>query len=103
MGINIGISRYKGTEWINDKQVHSWEWWDGCRHTGDSEFIGDNFEKVYKEGIDYTEIVWRPKNFDEARKYVLESKDIPDGNKPRLLDLLSKLENDEELWINVSY
>lgn len=102
MGINIGIEIYKEGKHSGFK---NWDYWDGCRHTGDKYFSSNHPEAIYNPDAEIEDISYRPKDFIEWRNFIntAPEENIPIGNKERLLDLINKIEENPNFWIYVSY
>lgn len=102
MGIHLFVYRITGTEVIEDYgttdtyfETERQDWFDSLRYSGDREFVLENeFSSV--GDAEYV----RPTDFNKCRDWVLNS---PYGNKERLLDALTALENDSDLVFTWSY
>jgi hypothetical protein len=88
MGMNLWMKKMPEEENVG--------WWNNDRFTGDGDFASADFEQEI-EFPDETYSVFRPKNFDEARKWVEDN--IPwEGNRERLIEGLNRMEKDKSLW-----
>lgn len=110
MGINIGL-KYMG------KNPIDLSWWDSMRCSGDRAFIGwkDAGDQVRFSTLECWEsntkaelVDWikRINNHELARKWVndhLAKNSFPQANADRLLELIDKMEQYPDLWIDVSY
>ncbi len=104
LGINIGVHEY-----IKGKYNRNYDskWWDSCRHSGDKSFIACHFQCEYPDfKTDPQDMIFRPKDFTAAREFVKDlivREDLPEGNAERLYTLLDKLEENRNLWLEISY
>jgi hypothetical protein len=107
MGMYLGVYKIKSddpdkqhpnAEMLTDNQFEFGKFVGDFAIVINSDFDSDyiSCEAPYCCGIVYT----RPKDFDKAREWLKSTKDIPKGNKPRILKLLNSMEKDKELWIN---
>ena len=95
MGLSITLYRVI-EEQIPYPKVKREEWFESERYVGDRDFaMNVDFTEAYSE--DYN----RPSDFALARKYVVDN--IVKANQPRLLELLSKMQQDDKLVLSFSW
>lgn len=91
----IGISKYWETESVD---------FDSLRRSGDREFINEDsfgWSELIEDDKNWSENYIRPINIAEAKRWVKEN--IYEGNQPRLLSILDKMEQDKMIYFTVSY
>lgn len=115
MGIHISVHKILGIEEQSDsypecmykyfkKEEHpTWDW---IRHSGDNEFwLNDSFDWVMRyegdDGDDWEGAYHRPKDLDAAIKWVNEN--IVEINRPRLVEILTEMKYDQQLYFRCSY
>ena len=79
---------------------------DSIRCFGDADFIhSEEIEWEFKyddpEKPDYENCYRRPKDIEKTKRWI--QKNIPESNKDRLTSLLNDMEQNQNLWVNVSY
>lgn len=110
MGVHLWVSRVLGTEveeLCNGQEgmyyhTESQNWFDSLRYSGDKDFI----LKVDFTACDTGRTVeeqrlFRPANFDDARKWVKEN--VVKGNQLRLLVALNRMEMEPDLAFSWSW
>lgn len=100
MGVNIIVYKIIGSELdefdpeypILERQ----DWFDSLRYSGDKDFVLNNqFDYVDKEN----ELV-RPQNFDNCRQWIDDNLIL---NHERMIDCLSRMQNDTTLVFRFSW
>lgn len=92
MGLNIHVHDLSGPERYGTTQQ---EWWDVMRHEGDADFyLCEATEWEWKSFDD--EWYKRPMDFGALRAWIREN--IFEGNQPRLLEALDRMEENPSLW-----
>lgn len=116
MGLNLMVRQFEGHDEkgnLISKDIEKEIKFDGARYSWDREFASafnekDGFESITQSDIREEnsyydrEIIYRPKNIDEAINWVNENVGI-EGNKIRLLNLLAEMKNNEKIYIGFSY
>lgn len=102
MGVNIYA--YKIAERNEDGKIPATEIdFDTDKYAGDRDFMSsldwdciNEYENVFMSDVMYC----RPQNIEKAKDWVLNN--LPEGNQPRLLNLLDKMADDESIYIYFS-
>lgn len=110
MGIHISVRKVTGKtmeETWSGKTVPYYttekqDWFDFIRHTGDSDFVLENdFVFVDSDAEVEEQELARPADFNKCREWVKTN--VFEGNQPRLLEALDRLEQDESLVFTWSW
>lgn len=109
MGLNIIAYRLIGTETepaghgFPEQTYYKTETFyqfDSTRYSGDRDFVIEN--EFISPMMDPEERYNRPKDFVACRKWI-ENRNMLEGNKKRLLDLLESMEKDESIHLCFSW
>lgn len=113
MGINISlvrllsIDREYGEGQIATFRTEDVEWFDWIRYVGDRQFsqylLRENCHGISEnDGATYPDFgarfLCRPKDVEAAKEWVRTQAVVPDVNKPRLLQALSAMAKESDLW-----
>lgn len=114
MGIHIRVSRLLRIE--TEESSYGVRYWktektgfDYLRHAGDKEFWWHFMEQEHKteykypDHQDFEDAFFRPIDFDALVNWIKTGGDVPDGNKPRLLNVLEQMRQDPQLYFSCSY
>ncbi len=76
---------------------------DSFRYSGDKEFISKvEFIPHPNSASDFEDRYYRPKDFLAARNFI-NSDEVPECNRPRLLTLIDDMEKDQSIYLLFSW
>ena len=106
MGLNINVHRVTPNDSGADFKSLKGDEWDSIRHSGDREFaLYKPMVSIAADKNDPTSdwIFHRPSNIADCIVWVNNNNDIPDVNKPRLINILSRMNVEHDLWFYFGY
>jgi len=103
----VDLPAYSYSNYSEDPLIpEGWPEFESCIQLEDAAFaLGIRFiSRGQAQAHDEThQLFVRPRDFEQARDWVLDTHSIKKNNKPELLDMLNALEEDRNLYMHFSW